>query len=377
MGYQISQVMHQLWREKWKYLFIFAQCVICLTLILMGLNEQHSYAYRRDVLMYDRSHQLTTISSVQGDLLNQTVPDDLLDRQYIIYHKRSLINYLTTDDDIGSIYLVRGNQAFFDTYFPDQPVKKGVAYGDKDVIVSLGKVDGQTLTEGIAFYSDKVVIEEKMYTYDSIVPSRERIPFQAIGSDDIDTSNALFILASDLVHYGDDEGIPVIKTSSSLTDVADLVIEMTHLNPNNRYEAVDLLGHFDSRVADMRSTVQLFSWIGYVAMIMIAFGIIGIMMLIFHKRQKSYIIHHLFGATWRILAIQMASELSILMISAFLLSIVAAGLIQPVLSTDYFPIVTHGSSVGLTGFIVISIIMINTMWMTYNLSRLKLTNWLI
>lgn len=55
MGYQISQVMHQLWREKWKYLFIFAQCVICLTLILMGLNEQHSYAYRRDVLMYDRS----------------------------------------------------------------------------------------------------------------------------------------------------------------------------------------------------------------------------------------------------------------------------------------------------------------------------------
>ena len=66
MGYQISQVMHQLWREKWKYLFIFAQCVICLTLILMGLNEQNSYAYRRDVLMYDRSHQLTTISSVQG-----------------------------------------------------------------------------------------------------------------------------------------------------------------------------------------------------------------------------------------------------------------------------------------------------------------------
>lgn len=39
MGYQISQVMHQLWGEKWKYLFIFAQCVICLTLILMGLNE--------------------------------------------------------------------------------------------------------------------------------------------------------------------------------------------------------------------------------------------------------------------------------------------------------------------------------------------------
>ncbi|MCM1025361.1 MAG: ABC transporter permease [Roseburia sp.] len=132
---------------------------------------------------------------------------------------------------------------------------------------------------------------------------------------------------------------------------AEIVEYLSEIHDDFHYAAADRYQMYRKYSQDFYDTVSLLGWIGRVSLLLTTAGIVGILLIHMDERKKDFAVSMAVGATRRRLMAETALEIFLLCLTGGFLSVAAAGVISPMLSTSQYLVSLRLCSVGIAAAI--------------------------
>ncbi len=123
--------------------------------------------------------------------------------------------------------------------------------------------------------------------------------------------------------------------------------KLTSAFPDDEFRWVDYHAELERGGNQLNAAVRIFGWAGMVALIIICCGTLGIALVFMEKRKKEFAIHYLNGLSIRGIKRQVYLEFAIVYLIGYVTASAAAFLVQPLVSSIYYPIAMHWQSVAI------------------------------
>lgn len=347
--YDLFHIWTNLRKNMSFYLILFLELVLCFAMMLAGLDEKLIHSERK--AMYQSEDHLVTLTDDTYFLTGMSGENHSFFKEDAwIYGQILHLNWMTDSGQIETIKLVQANRSFFKECFKAAPSKDDY-YADLDLIDHLSE-GGQFLSDPSLSGTDQTINPQKI----KAIVLRDPIPTSIFEYADLNPERTLFIFPSEpaqtFTHY-----FIKLREEKIGEDILQAIEKIVGHPLNPTY----LLADFADGSEQLGAYVRLFGWIAIIALLIVIFGS-GAMILIFvHQRHEKLNIQYYFGASPARLRRQLFLELFAVFLSALITSIVLCYLIYPHISSAYYTISLHFSSIIILFFVAVCVCLLLTM----------------
>ncbi|MBF0780806.1 MULTISPECIES: FtsX-like permease family protein [unclassified Granulicatella] len=339
------------------YLLLLCELVLCLTMCLIGLDEQKSYLERVSVYTQEEDKKLLTLTNQQLFLPGGKLKtdDEVIKRNQVIFGKVSYINYQNVNGEIKIIQFVEVTPSFFETYFNIYP-KINTYYATEAMIDQLQDVSN-ILGEDIKILNNHITIKSKAYSIEKLTSQqkkRERIATNVFEENDIIIDKAVFYLS----HPNSlEQNTFLFLKIPNTQNFESIVPYINQLVVDSPVYPTQLLAEFQKGSNQLAAFVRLFGWVSVIALIIIMFGFSATLIVFMTRRKQNMRIQYIFGASHSRLKCQIFGEVLCVQLVALCLSMCISAWIEPKVSSIYYMITPHIESV-LTLFSILFVLSI-------------------
>ena len=375
MKYNFYQVFGKYMRNLKYYFLILLEFILCFGLISIGFNEREAWKHRRELMQRDRDKGLVSLSNQSGFMASPEGAEEILaDPAFddVLMGQVYKLDYINRAGGIETINLVLANRQFFKVYFPRLELEGKYLAGLRLKKILDSNMDS-FLTPDIGFGTE-LSFRGKEYSFLALMAGRD-IPTSINHEMDLTVDNTIFIVSEDRVAGQANSFFIKLPEKSSAADQLPRLLK--EIYPGEDFFTVDLLAEFDKGGAALNAYVRLFGWVGYIALILVVLGSLGVMIIFFERRKNEYAISYFMGASIARIRLQVFMEMILLLLFAYGNSLVISSFVQSKLSTIYYPIQHSAYSVGIGVILVVSlsaiISMASSTWLNgdHTIDRMK------
>lgn len=364
------------------YLLLLIELVLCFSMMIIGLDEKASYDERVSILSYENELGLLAVSDTKGSVLFDFDSDKFtLNKipQNTVYGTVHYLRYITAKHKPKSALLISANDYFYEKYF-GEVLSSDKCYISSKFINSLrGKLnkkerDTEIFGENFNLSANEFIISsKKMKVMD--LPQDIRIPISMFERFDLSADEDIIFINNKISKkLALDRAFTFIKIHKD--EDLEKLIEVFKPYQKEAMHYENLLAEFELGSNKLAAFVRLFSWVAYIAIIVVTLGTTGVFIVFLEQRKNSYAIQYCFGASNFRLKLQIFFEVFFIMLLSLLISVIFSMLIEKSVSSVYYLIKIHKSSIVVATLLAVSYTFIILLLSGTNISTKNILKWI-
>lgn len=364
MLYDFFHIFYNIRKNFYFYLFLILELLLCISLIIIGNDENKSYNKRQEI--YEKEEELGLESLLNDSYfltdINLRNHMSQLENKGLIYAEVLYVDYISKDGKVNNFQLVRASSSFFKKYF-NISAQNNRAYITENCKNRLDNISS-LLSNGLEIGdSSNLILENKTYTT-NVIDYKYDIPTSQFESGDINIDQSIFIKIS-----GEEKGrcdFSLFKTSrgSNTSEIAKKISDILGID----LYAYNLLAEFENGANSQAAYVRLFSWVAIISFSVISIGTSAMVLLFMENRKNNLRIFHILGASLSRIRMQIFIELALIYLVGIGFSLIAAYLLREKLSSPYYLIRFDISSLIIIIMLTFTILLFITAISTSNLN---------
>ena len=363
MLYDFFHIFYNIRKNFYFYLFLILELLLCISLIIIGNDENKSYNKRQEI--YEKEEELGLESLLNDSYfltdINLRNHMSQLENKGLIYAEVLYVDYISKDGKVNNFQLVRASSSFFKKYF-NISAQNNRAYTTEKCKGRLENISSLLSNDLEIDDSSNLILENKTYT-NNVMDYKYDIPTSQFESGDINIDQAIFIKIS-----GEEKGrcdFSLIKTSmgSNTSEIAKKISAILGID----LYAYNLLAEFENGATSQAAYVRLFSWVAIISFFVISIGTSAMVLLFMDNRKNNLRIFHILGASLSRIRMQIFIELVLIYLVGIGFSFIAAYLLREKLSSPYYLIRFDISSLIMIVVLTCTILLFITAISTLNL----------
>lgn len=344
MKYTLFVALKGIKQNRWSYLVLFLELVLCFSLIFIGLNKVESENKRFALINEVESKGfLTNYYEVRQNLTQEQISNfetHIMNDSDCSFSIINQINF-SDGDKIRSVPLLIANQSFIAEYVSSESQEADIFIGKDNY--SKFKTDGDmsptdgslSVREGNWYLNNRKLTVK---TFDKLQNSI--LPTNIDYLRDIHLNDAI-ILNGSKIFLGGDQNLEAsnifLKIKGDINTVRE---KLNHLNglffPYSPLKINSLTTRFEKGAQDIMEFISVFSWASQVAFLIVFIGILGVLLILLEKRRKKLSLAIILGASKIRVLLEIFLELFMLTASASFISLVISCILQPYISSVYY-----------------------------------------
>ena len=367
MLYDFFHIFYNIRKNFYFYLFLILELLLCISLIIIGNDENKSYNKRQEI--YEKEEELG-LKSLMDDsyfLANINLRNHIseLENKDLIFAEVFRVDYIDKDGKVENFQLVSASDSFFKKYFKNNAQNKK-AYVTSKCETSLKNVSNLLSSDLEILDGSNLILGNKKY-YTNVIDYKDNIPTSQFESGDLNIDKSIFIKMS-----GEEMGrcdFSFIKTDMG-AKTSDIV-KKTSTNLGIDLNSYNLLAEFENGATSQAAYVRLFSWVAIVSFSVISIGTSAMVLLFMENRKNNLRIFHILGASLSRIRMQIFIELALIYLLGIGFGFIAAYLLREKLSSPYYLIRFDISSLITIFMLTLTVLLFIT---TISTSKLHLEN---
>lgn len=363
MLYDFFHIFYNIRKNCCFYLFLILELLLCISLIIIGNDENKSYNKRKEIYEIEEELGLESLLNDSYFLTDINVRNHMsqLENDGLIYAEVFHVDYISKDGKVNNVQLVSASSSFFKKYF-NISAQNNRAYITEKCKGRLENISSLLSNDLEIDDSSNLILENKTYT-NNVIDYKYDIPASQFESGDINIDQSIFIKIS-----GEEKGrcdFSLIKTSrgSNTSEIAKKISAILGID----LYANNLLAEFENGAISQAAYVRLFSWVAIVSFSVISIGTSAMVLLFMENRKNNLRIFHILGASLSRIRMQIFIELVLIYLVGIGFSFIAAYLLREKLSSPYYLIRFDISSLIIIFMLTFTILLFITAISTSNL----------
>lgn len=388
MKYTIYRAVQKLWLHKKVYVFLLAEIVLGIGVVLCGFHSRTCANQRLKSYTEQNANGLDLRGIVIGDQRKAaiTVQDYRnIQKKYgrggrfsymILIHE---IYRLPGDEEVQDMIVVSMNDEFFESIWGFSPQPEVVYLGNQ--IGSDYKKNMEFFSDWLKFDESKIHVGEKAFST-CLLPLKPSTLILSAEAELDQTVSSMLILPESQLGFIEQHtiGSPIVffHIDPIQEEDVDFVYEIARWlqseHPKYQYQVIDQRLQMEKSIQDLTAQIKELSWVAQIALVITVVGMVGILMIFLERRRREMAICRMLGATKQQLFAELFWEIFLLTLLGGILSFTLLFVSIPYLSTSIFKVTFQWRSIFIMFGIVISITLVScscAMASVYSHSPLK------
>lgn len=363
MLYDFFHIFYNIRKNFYFYLFLILELLLCISLIIIGNDENKSYNKRQEI--YEKEEELGLESLLNDSYfltdINLRNHMSRLENKGLIYAEVFHVDYISKDGKVNNFQLVSASSSFFKKYF-NISAQNNRAYVTEKCKSRLENISSLLSNDLEIGDGSNLILENKTYTT-NVIDYKYNIPTSQFESGDLNIDKSIFIKIS-----GEEMGrcdFSFIKTDMG-AKTSD-IFKKTSTNLDIDLNSYNLLAEFENGATSQAAYVRLFSWVAIISFSVISIGTSAMVLLFMDNRKNNLRIFHILGASLSRIRMQIFIELALIYLLGIGFSFIAAYLLREKLSSPYYLIRFDISSLIMIVVLTCTLLLFITAISTLNL----------
>ena len=363
MLYDFFHIFYNIRKNCYFYLFLILELLLCISLIIIGNDENKSYNKRKEIYEIEEKLGLESLLNDSYFLTDINLRNHMsqIENKGLIYAEVFHVDYISKDGKVNNVQLVSASSSFFKKYF-NISAQNNRAYITEKCKSRLENISSLLSNDLEIDDSSNLILDNKTYTT-NVIDYKYDIPTSQFESGDINIDQSIFIKIS-----GEEKGrcdFSLIKTSKG-SNTSEIAKKISSILGIDLY-AYNLLAEFENGAISQAAYVRLFSWVAIVSFFVVSIGTSAMVLLFMENRKNNLRIFHTLGASLSRIRMQIFIELVLIYLVGIGFSLIAAYLLREKLSSPYYLIRFDISSLIIIFMLTFTILLFITAISTSNL----------
>lgn len=388
MKYTIYRAVQKLWLHKKVYVFLLAEIVLGIGVVLCGFHSKTCADHRLKSYTEQNANGLDLRGIVTGDQSQPaiTVQDyRSIQEKYgrsgrfsymILIHE---IYRLPGEEEVRDMTIASMNDEFFESIWGFSPQPEVVYLGNQ--LGSDYKKNIEFFSGWIKFDESKIHVGEKNFST-CLLPLKPSTLILSAETEFDQTVSSMLILPESQLEFIEQHtiGSPIVFfhidpiQKQSVDFVYDIARWLQNEHPKYQYQVIDQRLQMEKSIQDLTVQIKELSWVAQIVLMITVVGIVGILLIFLERRRREMAICRMLGATEHQLFAELFWEIFLLTLLGGILSFTLLFASMPYLSTSVFKVTFQWKSIFIMLGIVTSITLIScscAMASVHNHSPLK------